>query len=372
MTSVVGACLAFVLYPSTVVRATSSTKLEKSKAVWLCRPGMANDPCGANGSATSVGPNGVGSNLVAASVRHSAFDCFYVYPTVSSEPTANADLRVQAAEIDIAVAQASRFSSVCNVWAPMYRQQTLSSLANGLGSDPAANAVAYQSLYSGWLDYLQHFNDNRPIIFIGHSQGSAMLILLLRNVIDRNPTLRARMVSAIIPGGNVTVPIGKTIGGSFSKIPICSHSGQISCVIAYSSFPSKPPSDTLFGRPGQGVSLQWGSRSTKGLVVACVNPAAIGGNRGELEPYFLAATVAGAFSTPWVTYPNMYSASCELSGDVTWLHVIHNAVREDVRTPVTEFDGPRMGFHPYDINLALGNLIHDVALQESAYSALVQ
>ena len=101
----------------------------------------------------------------------------------------------------------------------MYRQRTAASLAKGLGGDPTADQVAYQSLLSGWKDYLAHDNDGRPIIFIGHSQGAAMLIRLLRSQIDPNPRLRTQLVSAIILGGNVQVPKGKTVGGSFRHIP---------------------------------------------------------------------------------------------------------------------------------------------------------
>ncbi|HTN79059.1 MAG TPA: DUF3089 domain-containing protein, partial [Acidimicrobiales bacterium] len=57
-------------------------------------------------------------------------DCFYVYPTVSTQAGPNADLTIEPAEKTVAEAQASRFSSVCNVWAPMYRQVTLSSLGS--------------------------------------------------------------------------------------------------------------------------------------------------------------------------------------------------------------------------------------------------
>jgi len=87
-----------------------------------------------------------------------AFDCFYLYPTVSNQPTDNSDLTVQPAEIGEAVAQASPFSTLCRVWAPMYRQRTEASLAKGLGDDPTADAVAYDSVLASWKDYLAHFN----------------------------------------------------------------------------------------------------------------------------------------------------------------------------------------------------------------------
>ena len=59
--------------------------------------------------------------------------------------------------------------------------------------------------------------------------------------------------------------------------------------IAFSSYPSQPPADSLFGRPGQGVSLQSGQTAKAGQQVACVNPAALSG-AGDLDPYLLTAT----------------------------------------------------------------------------------
>ena len=74
-------------------------------------------------------------------------------------------------------------------------------LNKGLGNDPTANRISYNSLLTGWQDYLAHDNDGRPIIFIGHSQGAANLIKLLRSHIDDDATLRSRMVVAVILGG---------------------------------------------------------------------------------------------------------------------------------------------------------------------------
>ncbi|HLI44793.1 MAG TPA: DUF3089 domain-containing protein, partial [Acidimicrobiales bacterium] len=275
--------------------------------MWLCRPGLADDPCTKSLSATAVNAAGKATLQPAPVPGHRPFDCFYVYPTVSMETGSNANLEVQPAEVATAEAQASRFSAVCNVWAPMYRQRTLHSLAAGLGAGRRAGEIAYRSLLAGWDDYLARYNEGRPILLLGHSQGAAILIQLLRRVIDPDAALRRRLVGAIILGGNVEVPTGRLVGGSFRHIPLCSSPSQAGCVIAYSTFPSEPPPDALFGRPGQGVSLQWGATERAGLQVACVNPAAVGSTAAApLDPYFPAnaARAPGvAVTTPWVAYP---------------------------------------------------------------------
>ena len=315
-------------------------------------------------------PNGTSTIQGAAPAKNPPIDCFYVYPTVSTEQTDNSNLTVQHSEVAAAIAQASRFSEVCRVWAPMYRQRTEVSLLQGLGADQRANTIAYDSVLAAFRDYLAHDNHGRPIVFIGHSQGAAMLIRLLETQVDTSRSLLARTVVAILAGGNVTVPVGKTVGATFRHLPLCTRTNATGCVIAYSSFPSEPPTDSDFGRPGQGVSLQSGQTAAKGVRVACVNPAAIAGGTADLDPYFLTATSTPpppSVATPWVSYPDLYSAVCRHADGATWLQIRTLTVAG--RPVITESLGPAWGYHPDDINLVLGNLVNDVKAEEAAYAS---
>jgi hypothetical protein len=336
--------------------------------VWLCRPGLAEDPCATSLATTVVGASGATSTVTAASEAQSRFDCFYVYPTVSLEPSANADLAVRTPERSAAMTQASRFSQVCRVFAPVYRQVTLATLAAYPSLDlPSSDTnVAYMSLLQGFEDYLAHDNDGRPIVFIGHSQGAVMLIRLLAERLDNVPALRDRLLLAIILGGDVEVKSGSLSGGSFQHIPLCSRQGEDGCVIAYSSFPGEPPASSLFGRPGQGVALQGGQTARRGVEVACVNPAALAGGSGTLDPYFPSL---GNVATPWVEFPGLYRARCERGGGASWLQVTKATGAGDRRPLLSEQAGPDWGYHQDDVNLALGNLVADVAAAERTWSA---
>jgi hypothetical protein len=344
-----------------------------SSTVWLCRPGATPDPCASSQVASSEAADGTLTPVptLPAVPNASSFDCFYVYPTVSTQTTANANLTIETNERGVAIAQASRFSQDCRVWAPMYRQRTSHDLVTaGLGGDATAQQIAYSSLDAAWHDYLAHDNDGRPIVFIGHSQGAAILIHLLASEVDTNPSLRARMVSAIILGGNVEVPPGKEVGGSFAHIPACTSTGQTGCVIAYSSFANRPPKASLFGRPGQGVSLQSAQTATTGRSVVCTNPAALAGGTAPLQPYFatIGLKVEGKLvPTPWITYPGLYDATCMQAGGATWLQISATPARGDVRPVVRATLGPNWGLHLDDANIALGDLVADVAAQERAF-----
>ena len=361
-------CLGLSIVPTVEPPAAASTGATSSGAtVWLCRPGTKDDPCAFSLTSTAVLASGAMSvHRYQAEATASRFDCFYVYPTVSLEPQANSDLTVQQTEIDAAFAQASRFSQVCRVWAPMYKQVTVEGLDHpgSLAAAVAADVTAFLSIKAGFEDYLVRYNDGRPFIVIGHSQGAAMLILLLSHLVDKDPALRSRLVAALLMGGNVEVRNGAETGGSFADIPVCTSTGEAGCVIAYSSFPGTPPAASVFGRPGQGVSLQSDQLETTGVQVVCVNPAAISGGGADLDPFFPAeARVA----TPWVEYPGLYRAQCEHADGATWLQVTKATGSSDQRPVVAESLGPDWGYHLADVNLALGNLVPDVAAAEATW-----
>jgi Protein of unknown function (DUF3089) len=266
------------------------TSAPASPITWLCRPGMADDPCASSLTATVVTGRGTTRIQHARTPAHPAIDCFYVYPTVSTQPTANANLTIDPEETAVAVAQAARFSQVCKVYAPMYRQLTVAAISGKAGVTGADVDIAYRGVLNAWNYYLAHYNDGRGVAVIGHSQGAALLIKLLQTQVDANPFVRPRLVSAILLGGNVTVPIGQTVGGTFAHIPACTNVTVPGCVIAYSSFDQVPPANSIFGRVSSPVNALSGQTVKPGEEVACVNPVAGTGS-------ILGPPPAGATST---------------------------------------------------------------------------
>src|SRR5689334_4114552 len=103
----------------------------RSHGTWLCYPHKSPDPCTSSRTATVVSYAGeTRQERVERQKRgkRPGIDCFYVYPTVSEQSSINANLAVEANETAVAVAQASRFSQVCRVFAPMYPQLTLKAI----------------------------------------------------------------------------------------------------------------------------------------------------------------------------------------------------------------------------------------------------
>jgi len=354
-------------------RAATTTAQQSQRTVWLCRPGQASDPCLAGLSTTIVERNGSTRAVPASPAKRPQVDCFYVYPTVSSQPTVNANLSIGLQETAVAVTQASRFSQVCRVFAPVYRQITLGALDHPNRITLADARVAYQSVLSAFRDYLAHDNHGRGIVFIGHSQGATILIRLLQQEVDRNAALRRRLVSALLIGGNVAVPRGRTVGGDFMHIPACTSSTETGCVVAYSSFASKPPANSQFGRTTSdaGVPLLAPRKNSPSLQIMCVNPAAPSGGTAPLDPYLptfalrVLAPSAPAVATPWVSFPDAYTGRCTTEGNATWLQVTR---RPGAAGPeLGRAEQPEIGLHVLDVNLALGNLVDLVRSQAATY-----
>ena len=115
----------------------AATASAKSGTVWLCKPGMKSDPCKENREANLVTFNGTTreETIQKAVKGKPAVDCFYVYPTVSEQEGPNANLEIEPQETQVAIDQASRFSQLCKVYAPMYPQLTLKAIPT-----PAASA----------------------------------------------------------------------------------------------------------------------------------------------------------------------------------------------------------------------------------------
>src|SRR6185369_3074518 len=94
---------------------------------WLCRPGR-QDACAVDQSATIVAANGTLTREDWKANSAAPIDCFYVYPTVSTDPGGNSDMNAGPEENGVVRAQLARFASQCRVYAPLYRQATLTAL----------------------------------------------------------------------------------------------------------------------------------------------------------------------------------------------------------------------------------------------------
>ena len=347
-----------------------------ARTVWLCKPGLANNPCLKSLTTTVLRADGSTRVERTRFARRPEVDCFYVYPTVSGQSGLNATKAKDPEILGVARAQASRFSSLCRVYAPVYRQLTITGIGNPAAVAGKPGARAYGDVRRAWRQYLRRHNHGRGVVLIGHSQGTFILRRLARVEIDRRAALRRRLVSALLIGGDVDVRRGSDRGGDFRRIPACRRTRQIGCVIAYSAYAQAPPAGAVFGRPRPRFFDS--ARASARLEVLCTNPAALSGDRGRLRAYFPTERMPGPIGlvqdappagipTYWAATPGLYRARCASGGGANWLQVNVAGAPGDQRQLVTQSLGPAWGLHLVDMNLAFGNLVEVVRRQTAAY-----
>ena len=351
-----------------------------ASTTWLCKPGLAHNPCTPGLTTTVISPTGAPQGTVTPKkASRPKIDCFYVYPTVSDQKTPQATRRIDPEERSIALYQAARYSSECRVYAPMYRQITLAGLLKPAGVTARMRATAYADVRDAWRDYLKRYNKGRGVVFISHSQGTFELRRLLAKEVDAKASVRRRVVSAILLGGNVLVQRGKDAGGDFRHLPACRSASQLRCVVAFSTFNATPPEAAVFGRAGTGRALVPG-QNTKGTEVLCTNPAALGGGSAPLTSVypstpFAPGTTIGALttqvglptasiSTPWIE-SEAFTAQCSSEGGADVLRITGQPGAPELH-PLPD---ATWGLHLVDANIALGDLVTLVHGQAARYAA---
>jgi hypothetical protein len=371
----------FTIFAAAALAQTPAPNDYSNPKAWLCRPGQ-HDACDVDMTTTVIAPGGKLTREAWTADKNAPIDCFYVYPTVSTDPTPNSDMTPDAAELITVQLQFARFGSKCRTYAPVYRQITLAGLRLLLGGRGGGisldHGLQYDDVRDAWRYYLEHDNQGRGFVLIGHSQGSFILAELIRQEIDGKP-VQTRMVSAILPGATLAVPKGKDVGGAFQHVPLCHSTSQTGCVIAYSSFRSTvpPPANTRFGKVAN--SEQAG---------ACTNPTALGRGSGELHAYLsterrtITGVAAGKpwvvpeqkIDTPFVSLPGLLTARCTSNDNATYLEVTVHPDPAGRRTDDIAGDlvanGQVLqdwGLHLVDVDLAIGNLVDIVGEQGKAW-----
>ena len=161
-------------------------------------------------------------------------DVFWVYPTVFMEPRAwlmdIADAKLKSAAMTTVTEQASVFNGQANVYAPLYRQMNIAAMS--LPDEQADDLMQYGAgdVWQAFTYYLAHYNQGRPFILAGHSQGSKLITAM---AVDKWGRLGVedRVVAAYLLGWSIT-PEDLTEN---PELDICTASDQTGCFILYNT-----------------------------------------------------------------------------------------------------------------------------------------
>ena len=208
-------------------------------------------------------------------------------------------------------------------------------------------------------------------VLMGHSRGSLDARRLVQRVVEPSAALEGQLRLAILAGelGDLYVPSGKTVGGSFVKTPLCTSNTQRGCVLTFNTFAlGEEPTSTYpdFAVPS-------------GMDVACTNPAALGGGVATLaDTLFLTQfksteinppQTAGV-STPFASMAAFYTGQCVKSaGGYSFFEIDPSPGQGDERTnpiPFTnvEYTPTLLGLHLLDYAFPMGDLLAAVKARQ--------
>ena len=144
-------------------------------------------------------------------------DTFYIFATdyimssfeegASDYATLDNEEMLQGAELEYRD-HATAYAESTNVFAPYYRQSGLRYAGEVIKKTGDFNNalldLPYEDITAALDYYFEKCNEGRPFIIAGHSQGSAMVLLLLRTYFKEHPEYYARMIAAYAIGYSVT------------------------------------------------------------------------------------------------------------------------------------------------------------------------
>ena len=177
------------------------------------------------------------------SVADKGVDVFYVYPTLfGGRENKNMDItddQMRSLVQAVIPKQAGIFYEECNIYVPYYRQMSMDGLYLNAEERNSFYSIGYNDIERAFDYYITNLNAGRPFILAGHSQGSQILIQLIKDKFA-NDKLMKKLVAAYLIGYSVTDEDLSEC--DWLKIAECADDTRV--IITYNT-----QSETAFGSP---------------------------------------------------------------------------------------------------------------------------
>lgn len=287
-------------------------------------------------------------------------DVFYIHPTTyRGRENWNQDLALKEwndfTDQSVINRQAAVFNGCCRVYAPRYRQAASAALYAKDESGDKARAVGYEDVKRAFEYYIDHYNDGRPFILAGHSQGTFYIQRLIEEVIDAS-AIRPQLVAIYAIG--VGFPLG-VFKRAYRTIPPCAKPDDTGCLVSWNTF--ERGGEGAKQAAGYAARYEARFKTKDGSDTLCVNPltfaldqpsapasANTGALPGETGPGPLPALK-----------PGLVGASCEGG-------ILYADVPKDKDFKLFFLPGGGLHFHDYD--LFFKNLRDNAILRVASYT----
>jgi hypothetical protein len=259
-------------------------------------------------------------------------DVFYVHPTVASGGSSwNADVKSKRFNKrceKYTMYQATAFNACARVYAPRYRHAVLKAFfREEKGKEPLD--LAYEDIKKAFEHYLQHWNNGRPIILAGHSQGAWHIMRLMKDFFD-GKELQKKLV--------VAYPIGMYFKkDELMYIPLGADEKQTGCYVTWNTF-------------------RWNTKASYGkgyyANAPCVNPLTMKAD----ETYASAALNKGSVSYKRFSVDGEV-CDAQMQGGQLWIH----------RPKKKGYYSMHKTYHLWDFHLFYMNLRENATKRVEAY-----
>lgn len=189
-------------------------------------------------------------------------DIFWVYPTILADnehwlmPITDKTLHQLAT--NTITKQASVFTGQANLYAPLYRQMNMQALSLPADEQEKLFKHGLEDVWKAFTHYLKYYNNGRPFIIAGHSQGSdIMLNLLLKHWGALG--VERQLVAAYLIGWSITKEDVK----QNPNLALCESATQTGCFITYNTMAA--------GKQSVAPTLRKGSLATNPLTWKTTN-----------------------------------------------------------------------------------------------------
>ena len=284
-------------------------------------------------------------------------DTFYIYSTVTMSANEgdpayaaldNTEM-LEGVKFEHAI-KSSAFEGLTNVFIPYYRQASMKLMGEvwlkDKNVDAAISGIPHEDLTAALDYYFENYNEGRPFIFAGHSQGSALVRLLLKTYFHDHPEYYERMVAAY------------AIGYSITK----------------EDLEENPHLKFATGENDTGVIISWHAEGPKNAEAHTINAAmlpngiAINPLNWKLdETYAPASENLGSLVMDETTgRTEIRDIGADAQVDTSRGTVVTNAGA--VPNEMAEFSGPE-SFHQDDYSIFYNNIKDNVAKRIEAYQA---
>jgi hypothetical protein len=318
-------------------------------ASWLARPNLPAD-------AARWTPKGY------AAAPRPGIAAFYIVPTsIFDRSKWNASIADTADDHDVGKrmnlflrAQASIFNGVAGIWAPRYRQATFGAFLTDKPEATEALDLAYHDVLAAFDAFIAAQPLDRPIILAGHSQGSLLLLRLLKDRVAGKP-LQKRIVAVYAAGW----PISITADLPALGLPPCDDAEQTGCILAWQSFAE--PANFTAVRSHFDIGMGLAGLPRRDTSILCVNPLAGAATEVEMP----AADNLGSL------VPNEDFTGGTLIAKGVPARCLPSGILDIGPTPggYNSYILPGNNFHVYDYPLFWANLRADVERRAGSFGA---